>query len=100
MGRKFEILPISTPGTAQLRVGNQGLRGAILRSGSDQATLKLYDNAAGDATGKVLADLVAPANANEGWTHDMSEGIVLEGISYVLAGTGATASVHVSPDLL
>jgi len=87
-------------GTTLVRAGAQGYKGAILTAGSATATLTVYDNAAGVASGDIKDELKAPIDANEGWIRDETEVAILKGVTVVLVGTGAKAKIDLSLDVI
>jgi hypothetical protein len=85
-------------GTTLVRAGNQGYKGAILTAGSAAATMTVYDNGAGVASGPIKDELKAPAEGIDGWIVDQSEAVILNGITVVVTGAGAKGKVHMSLD--
>lgn len=85
-------------GTTLVRAGNQGYKGAILTAGSAAATLTVYDNSAGVASGDIKDELKAPAEGIDGWIVDQSEAVIFNGVTVVVAGTGAKGKIHLSLD--
>jgi hypothetical protein len=95
--RKVLVFDVS-PGTSLVRAGNQGYKGAILTAGGAAATLTVYDNGAGVASGDIKDELKAPIDANEGWIRDETEVVILNGVTVVLVGAGSKAKIHLSLD--
>ena len=60
------------------------------------SSIRIYDNALGDASGTLLIELnVAASTATNSAVLDCPV-IALKGLSYVVAGTGATGLIHFS----
>lgn len=98
--RKVLIFDVAA-GTTLVRAGAQGYKGAILTAGAGAAaTLTVYDNGAGAASGDIKDELKAPADGMDGWIRDQSEGIILKGVTVVIAGAGAKGKIHLSQDVL
>lgn len=82
-------------GTSSVSALPGRLLGVTLFGGSATSSIILYDNAAGTASGTVLARLQCAAST--GATYALPHGVVVNrGIAAVVAGTGAIAVVHFS----
>ena len=86
------VLAVSAAASVYARPAR--LSAVTLLPGSAVATLIIYDNAGGTATGTVLCKLVAAANGNAAVWHPEGGVACNAGIAYALTGTAAEAIVH------